>query len=305
MVATADRSGAWRALYPFESHWLHLAPPGGSAARPSERMHYLDEGSGEPVLALHGNPSWSFYYRELVKGLRETHRVIVPDHVGCGLSDKPQEYPYTLKQHIDNVEALVDRLHLGPFNLVVHDWGGAIGMGLAGRRPDLVKRIAILNTGAFRSDWMPLGLSFVRLPVVGDLLVRGLNGFALGALATCVMHRSRLTHEVRSGYLAPYDSWAHRIATLRFVQDIPMAPTHPSWRTLLQVERGLPLLADRPKLIAWGARDWVFNDRFLDRWREIYPDAEVHRFADAGHYVMEDAHERILPLVRDLLARPA
>ena len=144
MVATTDRPAPWRALYPFESHWLHL--PSGP------RMHFLDEGQGEPILALHGNPTWSFYYRELVKGLRGTNRVVVPDHVGCGLSDKPQDYPYTLRTHIDNVEALVDRLELGPFNLVVHDWGGAIGMGLAGRRPDLVKRILFLNTAAYRSE---------------------------------------------------------------------------------------------------------------------------------------------------------
>ena len=274
---------------------MHL--PGGP------RMHYLDEGQGEPILALHGNPTWSFYYRALVTGFRDGYRVVVPDHVGCGLSDKPQDYAYTLRSHIDNAEALVDRLGLGPFNLVVHDWGGAIGMGLAARRPDQVRRILFLNTAAYRSDWMPGGLALARLPLLGDLLIRGLNAFVLGALWTSTV--KPLPGPVKAGYKAPYDSWANRIATLRFVQDIPMGPDHRSYGTLAEVERGLPLLAGKPKAFVWGARDWVFTDRFLNRWREIYPEAEFLRLADCGHYVMEDAPEVVLARLRALLARPA
>jgi len=284
----------WGPLYPFESNWMHL--PSGP------RMHYLDEGQGEPILALHGNPTWSFFYRELVKAMRGTHRVVVPDHIGCGFSDKPQDYAYRLKTHIDNAEALVDRLDLPPFNLVVHDWGGAIGMGLAVRRPQRVKRILFLNTGAFRCHFMPRILWLARCPVLAPLLIRGLNAFVLGALWTST--KRSIPPVVAAGYRAPYDSWAHRVAVLRFVQDIPMTPRHPSYPTLQEVEEGLPRLSGKPKSIVWGALDRVFDDRFLTRWREIYPEAEVHRFEDVGHYSMEDASERVLIRLRALLARP-
>jgi haloalkane dehalogenase len=266
------------------------------------RMHYLDEGQGEPILALHGNPTWSFYYRELVKAMRGTHRVVVPDHIGCGLSDKPQDYAYRLQTHIDNVEALVDRLDLPPFNLVVHDWGGAIGTGLAIRQPERVKRILFLNTGAFRCSFMPRILWLARCPVLGPLLIRGLNAFVLGALLTST--KRSIPPAVWAGYRAPYDSWAHRVAVLRFVQDIPMTPRHPSYQTLQRIEEGLPVLSGKPKTVVWGALDKVFDDRFLARWREIYPEAEVHRLEDVGHYSMEDASERVLIQLRALLARP-
>ena len=122
----------FRDLYPFESRFIELGP---------HRMHYLDEGQGETLLMLHGNPTWSFYYRNLVKGLRSQYRCVVPDHIGCGLSDKPQEYNYTLSQHIDNLAALVDHLNLDHLTLVMHDWGGSIGMGLAVRAPEKIKRL--------------------------------------------------------------------------------------------------------------------------------------------------------------------
>src|SRR3989338_6551111 len=122
---------SWRKLYPFESHFLDLE---------GVRYHYVDEGRGEPVVLLHGNPTWSFYYRRLILDLRQRYRVIAPDHIGCGFSDKPQRYAYTLEQHIANGQALIERLGLARIALVMHDWGGAIGMGSATRHPDTVAR---------------------------------------------------------------------------------------------------------------------------------------------------------------------
>ncbi|MGI5843708.1 MAG: alpha/beta fold hydrolase [Candidatus Xenobium sp.] len=295
MVEKTSRKSPWLPLYPFESNWIHL--PSGP------RMHYLDEGEGEPILALHGNPTWSFYYRELVKAMRTEYRVVVPDHIGCGFSEKPQDYNYRLTQHIDNLEALVDRLDLEPFNLVMHDWGGAIGMGLAVRKPERVKRILLLNTAAFRMPIMPRILLLARCPILAPLLIRGFNAFVLGALLTST--KRTMPPVVWSGYKAPYDSWANRVAILRFVQDIPMTPRHPSYQTLTEIEQGLPLLADKPISVAWGALDRVFDDRFLERWKEIFPEADFVRFGDVGHYSMEDASERVLMRLRDLLARPS
>lgn len=282
------------ALYPFTSRFLDLD---------GLRYHYLDEGAGEPLLMVHGNPTWSFYYRDLIQAFRGSRRVVVPDHIGCGMSDKPQAYPYVLRQHIVNLESLVKALDLRDITLVVHDWGGPIGLGMAVRQPQRIRRLVVFNTAAFCSSLMPPLLKIARLPLLGDLLIRGLNAFAGLATVLAVHHRDRMTGAVRAGYLAPYDNWAHRIATLRFVQDIPTRPDHPSHPTLAQIEAQLPRLADLPILLVWGMRDWVFTPAFLQQWLKFFPHADVHRMHDAGHYVVEDAHERIVPWMEEFMAR--
>jgi len=281
------------ALYPFAPHYLDLDPI---------QYHYVDEGEGEPLLLVHGNPTWSFYYRDVIKGMSPHMRVIAPDHVGCGRSDKPQHYPYRLAQHIANLEELVLRLDLRDVTLGVHDWGGPIGLGVAVRHPERFRRLVIFNTSGFRSTLMPPLLSLARIPLFGDLMIRGCNLFALAATYIAIGHQERMRPEVRAGYLAPYDSWANRIATLRFVQDIPLKPSDPSYATLAEVEAGLPLLADRPVMLIWGMRDWVFTPAFLDGFLKFFPAARVHRLDDAAHLVVEDAHERILPWLREFLS---
>ena len=214
------------------------------------RMSFVDAGPREDraVLMLHGNPTWSFYYRNVVKALASTRRCVVPDHIGMGLSDKPENYPYTLETRIADIEALVASLGLRQVDLVVHDWGGAIGFGFAARHPELVNRIVILNTAAFAMNRIPARIALCKLPLVGPLVVRGCNGFA-GPATWMAMQRRRLTAEEKRGYLLPYDSWAHRVAVSAFVQDIPMQPAHPSWPTLAQVERGLAQFKNRDVLV--------------------------------------------------------
>ena len=280
-------------LYPFAPK--SFSTPGGA------RLSYLDEGprSDEAVLMLHGNPTWSFYYRNLVREISPTLRCIVPDHIGMGLSEKPADYPYTLETRIADVEALVESLGVTRVHLVVHDWGGAIGFGFAARHPAKIGRIVILNTAAFPSPRIPASIALCKLPVLGPFLVRGFNAFA-GPAASMAMHRRRLMTEEKRGYLFPYDSWATRVAVAEFVRDIPMNPSHRSWTTLTAVEAGLAQFPDHPVLIVWGGKDFCFDDTFLARWREIFPKAKVERIADAGHYVIEDAAEA-LPLIRDFL----
>jgi pimeloyl-ACP methyl ester carboxylesterase len=268
------------------------------------RYHYLDEGprDGPPVVMLHGNPTWSFYYRTLIPGISESYRVVVPDHVGCGLSDKPQDYDYTLEQHIQNVEALIGRLGLKDVTLAVHDWGGVIGMGYATRHVENVARFVIFNTAAFYQPRLPLRIKVCRIPVLGDVLLRGLNVFARLALPLATHHRERLTQAVKAGYLAPYDSWRNRIAILRFVQDIPFEKQHRSRKTLDVIEANLYLFAEHPMLIVWGAEDFCFTvEHFMTEWQVRFPYAETRVVRDAGHYVVEDAHERIVPWILEFL----
>lgn len=267
------------------------------------RLSYLDEGprSDSAVLMLHGNPTWSFYYRHVVRALASTRRCIVPDHVGMGLSDKPQDYPYTLATRIADIEALVASLGLKRIDLLVHDWGGAIGFGMATRQPERIGRIGILNTAAFAMKRIPARIALCKLPVIGPALVRGLNGFA-GPATWMAMHRRALSPVEKRGYLLPYRSWADRVAVSGFVQDIPMSPQHPSWATLLETERHLDAFADRPILVIWGGQDFCFNDLFLDRWRALYPRAAIERIADAGHYVIEDAREQAVPRLASFFA---
>ena len=184
---------------------------------------------------LHGNPTWSFFYRDLIKHFSKNHRVVVPDHIGCGLSDKPQDFEYRLENHINNVLALIDELKLKDVTLVVHDWGGAIGFGCAVKRPELFKKFVVFNTAAFVSKDIPFRISLCRIPGIGKLAVRGFNAFA-GA-ATFMTTIDSLPEDVKAGFLLPYDNWANRIATHEFVKDIPLEQNHPSRPALEEIDR--------------------------------------------------------------------
>jgi haloalkane dehalogenase len=283
-------------LFPEYSFSSHFAIIDGY------RLHYLDEGAGPVIVMVHGNPTWSYYYRHLVVLMAKTHRVIVIDHLGCGLSDKPQDFPYRLKNHIDNLEELLRQLRIDSYSLIVHDWGGAIGLGVAGRNPAALHKLVLLNTAAFRSRRIPLRIRICRWPLIGSLLVRGLNGFAGPASFMAVTQPLR--PEVARAYRAPYDSWANRVAVYSFVRDIPLTSTHPSSITLQEVETGLSSLAARnvPVLICWGGRDFCFNDHFYEEWCRRIPQAQCHYFKDAGHFVLEDALDEIRPLLEDFFA---
>lgn len=295
---TAQTLPAWlRKLYPFEPH--SFVTPGGA------EMAYVDEGpqADEAVLLLHGNPTWSFFYRDLIRQLSPQVRCIAPDHIGMGLSEKPADYVYTLESRIRDIVALVEKLGLERIQLVVHDWGGAIGFGLATRYPDLIGRIVILNTAAFVSARIPLRIALCRAPAIGEWLVRKLNGFAWPA-TRMAMHNRALSPDEKRGYLFPYDSWENRVAVHRFVTDIPLEKNHVSRVTLAEIESKLGLLAECPKLILWGGRDFCFNDHFLNTWQRVYPRAAVHRFTNAGHYVLDDSGSEARERAAQFLLRP-
>jgi haloalkane dehalogenase len=287
----------YRDLYPFDSRWLD---------RDGLRYHYLDEGQGDPVVCVHGNPTWSFYFRELIKNLRADHRVIAGDHIGCGLSDKPGDdrYDYVLRRRVEDLEALIDHLDLGEnITLVLHDWGGMIGSAVAVRRPERIQRIVLLNTAAFMKPPdkpLPIRLWLIRnIAPFAAVAVRGFNAFSY--LATHMACKTPMDPRVRAAFTGPYNSWQNRIATLRFVQDIPMRPGDPSFDLAKSVDDSLEKLSDIPMFIGWGKQDFVFDDAFLAEWRRRFPNADVHEFPQAGHYVLEDVPDLLIPKIRDFL----
>jgi pimeloyl-ACP methyl ester carboxylesterase len=288
----------WRRLYPFESNFFDAD---------GARLHFIDQGprdAGQTLVLVHGNPTWSFYWRDLVTAFRGRYRVVAPDHIGCGLSDKPQDYPYTLAQHVANLTALIEQLDLQHITVVGHDWGGAIGLGAAENVSERVDRIALLNTAGFRAPRIPLRIRICRTPLLGPLAVRGFNGFSRAALRMATTRPRQLTAQIKAGYLAPYDSWKNRVAVQRFVEDIPIRANHPSYATLERIEENLSMFRGRPIALIWGMRDWCFTPWFLDRFREHFPEARVHAFEDAGHWVVEDATERVIEAITELLAVP-
>lgn len=274
--------------YPFSSNYFSVD---------SNRIHYLDEGKGPCVVLVHGNPTWSYYYRRLVKVLSESHRVIAIDHMGCGMSDKPQTYQYTLENHILNLQKLLNHLQISSYSLVVHDWGGAIGFGAVAKNPEQLERAVVLNTAAFRSQRIPFRIRICKIPVLGEFIVRAFNGFAWPATFMAVS--KKLKKEIKKGYLRPYNSWENRIATHRFVQDIPLTEDHVSYQTLKEVEEGLEDFQARglPVLIGWGGEDFCFNDHFFNEWKERFPKALSYYYKDAGHYILEDKWNEICPVI--------
>jgi haloalkane dehalogenase len=281
-----------RALYPWTGEYLELAS--------GHRLHYLDEGQGKPVLMVHGNPTWSFYYRNLVRELSSRYRCIAVDHMGCGLSDKPQDYGYCLEQHVENLSALIERLGLEDITLVVHDWGGPIGLGAALEHPEKIAKIVIFNTGVFEGP-LPFSIRLCRWPVLGAALVRGLNGFLRVGLLRATAAPARMKGPIGEGYLAPYNNWENRVAQLRFVQDIPLEKNHPTREFFLSIDARLKTFADRPVLLIWGEQDFCFTPYYREGFMERFPEAEVHAFEDASHWVVEDAHDRILPLLESFI----
>jgi len=285
-------------LYPFESHYLNI---GG------HRYHYLEEGEGDPVVFLHGNPSWSFYYRKLIPKLSPNYHCLAPDHIGMGYSDKPGDdtYRYTLEQRVEDLAFFLAAKGVTQnITLVVHDWGGMIGMCYARKHPKAIKKIVLLNTAAFHlpeRKSFPFMLRFTRT-FLGAFAVRAFNAFSAGATLIGVK-RTKMPRKVRLAYRAPYNSWANRIATLRFVQDVPLKTGDPGFDMITDLQGHLHLFQDTPVLIVWGLKDVVFDIHILEKWIEYLPHAQVHRFEDCGHYILEDAQEEVGKLVVDFLAK--
>jgi cis-3-alkyl-4-acyloxetan-2-one decarboxylase len=291
------KTKTFKKLYPFSSHFMKIR---------GFDYHYLDEGSGEPLVMLHGNPTWSFYFRFLVKGLSPEYRCLVPDHIGCGFSEKPDEtqYDFRLNSRVEDLSTFLDRLEIKKdITLILHDWGGMIGMAYAVRHPERIKRLVILNTAAFflpKKKRLPIRLQISRnLAFIAKPAILNFNLFAIAALYMASI--KGLDKETKKALIAPYNSPENRLAILKFVQDIPLIPSDFSYSVVSNTEKNLFRLRDKPMLICWGMKDFVFDKDFLLQWRQRFPDAQVYPFSQAGHYILEDMPDTVLKHVNQFL----
>ncbi|MEM1024239.1 MAG: alpha/beta fold hydrolase [Myxococcota bacterium] len=280
---------------------------------PHGRLHFIDEGprSGRPVVMVHGNPTWSYLYRRFIPALTAAgHRAIAFDHLGFGRSEKPNRPElYGIEAHAARAEGLLESLDLDQATLVVQDWGGPIGLAWAARHPERVAKLFILNTFAHRplgNVPLPLPLKLFRTPGVGELMVKGMHAFVKQFLfGAGLRHPERLGARERAAYLSPHPSWSTRTPILVFPREIPSGPEGRVSDFVDGVHgRLVPVFRERPVCIAWPMGDVAFGPEILEEmWLADFPHAEVHRIEDAGHYIQEDAHEHLVPLLLEFHGR--
>ena len=280
--------GSLKRLFPYESHFIEIE---------KFKLHYIDEGEGPVVLLLHGNPTWSFYFRHLIEELRPHFRVIAPDHIGMGLSDHPVDTHFRAVHRIDHLQEFVQKLGLTRYSMVMHDWGGSIGTGLAVRNIDAVERMVYLNTTLTETESLPLIIKASASPLIGRWLTKYTKRFLKFTTNLGVVHK--LPRAVKKCYYYPYKNKARRTAIWDFVADIPFDSTHPSYGDMLGLARDLPLLAKVPVKIVWGLRDPCFHREMLTKVSHHLPHADILELPDASHLVLEDAPDIANVAIRD------
>ena len=271
-------------------------------------MHFVDEGSGEPMVMLHGDPTWGYLYRHFIPAFSHTHRCLVPDHLGMGKSEVPQDAScYRLEQRIAQFESLLLHLDVHDITLVVHDWGGPVGLGFATRHPERIKRLVLLNTWAF-APWpggsFPRLLELIRSPR-GEAFVLQKNGYLEPALLGTTFHADMLTVPILQAYRAPFPTPESRLAMLWWSRDIPVVETDVSYAEMKRIEHALPLFSQIPVLLIWGMQDPVISPAVLRCWQRLYPHAQTYEIDDASHFLQEDAHDRIVGWIEAFLQATA
>jgi len=293
MLAIKDE--IFEGLFPFAPHYY---------SHHGIEMHYVDEGSGEPVVMVHGDPTWGFLYRNFILLLSQRYRCIVPDQMGMGKSAVPQERSlYRLEQHRANLEALLLDLNLHDITLVLHDWGGPVGFGFATRHPERIKRLVLMNTWAF-APWP--GGPFPRLLEIirserGEAFVLKRNGYLEPALLGTTYHSEKMTTSVLEAYRAPFSTPESRLAMLCWSRDIPVQESDVSYAEMKYIEKGLSQFSEIPILLVWGMQDPVLSPSVLQRWQQLYPQAVTYELEDASHFLQEDAPERIVQCIETFL----
>lgn len=279
--------------YPFTSHYFETA---------AGKLHYVDEGSGEVIVMLHGNPTWSFLYRNLIKQLRTQYRCIVPDYLGFGLSDKPFDWNYLPEEHAKNLAALIDHLGLNNVTLIVQDWGGPIGMHYAVNHPENVARLVVMNTWAWPVDRDPHYVKFSAFMggAIGRFLIRHFNFFAGTFMRAAFGDKRKLSKAVHRHYLRALATAEDRKGCYVFPKQI-IASTQ--W--LEQLWSRMDTLKDKPALFVWGMKDVAFRRKELQHWQEALPNSHTVSLPTVGHFVQEEAPEELGKAVAEFLGKEA
>jgi len=258
------------------------------------------------VSLVHGDPTWGYLYRQFIRPLSEDNRCVVPDHMGMGKSDVPKlPYPYRLQHHINNFESLLLSLRLTDITLVLHDWGGPVGLGFAIRHPKLIKRLVLMNTWAF-ARWpggpFPRLLEIVRSKR-GENFVLKRNRYVRNAILGTTYNKHKISEIVLDAYLAPYATPESRLALLCWSRDIPVIESDPSYSEMKQIEKELAQFNKLPILLIWGMQDPVLPPSVLRLWQNVFPEAFVYEINHASHFLQEDAPEIVTNCVKDFIIR--
>lgn len=282
---------AWldRAEFPFAPHWLDAGPG---------RLHYVDEGDGRPVVMVHGTPTWSFLYRHLIKTFRSQYRCVVPDLLGFGLSDRPGTASYRPEDQARRLGAMIDTLGLKDFTLIVHDFGGPIGLAYAIEHPDRIRSLVLFNT------WMWSLAEDRRFVWFGRILGSNFGrvlyeqfGFSVNVmLRHAIADRTRYTPAIHRHYAAPLGP-GRRQATWAYARAVLGSS---AWYDSLWRRR--ERLARIPALLVWGMKDRAFGP-FLDRWRTVFEDAAVLALPEAGHAPPEERAPEVIPVIARFLTK--
>lgn len=275
---TPTNTPAWldRNEYPFASQYFET---------PHGKMHHVSVGQGDPIVFVHGNPSWSFEARNAIKILSQQFRCIAVDHLGFGLSDKPWGFSYLPQDHAKNFEALLESLNLQRITLVVGDWGGPIGLSYAIRHPEKIKSIVITNTWLWSvaNDWYYQGFSGFMGGAIGRWLIRNYNFFARAVVWMAYGDKSKLTPEIHKHYLEPLANPQERKGNWVFPKQIIASS---AWLNSLWQQRAA--LNGKVALIAWGMQDIAFREKELNTWHKAFPQATVLRFPKSGHFIPDE-----------------
>jgi haloalkane dehalogenase len=275
--------------YPFGSHYFQI---------PAGKMHYIDEGSGKPIVFIHGNPSWSFQFRNVIRKISQKYRCIAPDLIGFGLSDKPETWTYLPRDHAENLGRLLDSLELSEITLVVGDWGGPIGLSYAISHPDKVTNIVITNTWMWAVDQ---DLHFILFSIfvggsIGKWLIKWRNFFAQDIVGHAFGDKNKLTAEIHNHYLKPLEKQEERIGTWVFPREI-IGSTE--W--LRSLWNNVDRLKPEKVLIAWGMKDIAFREKEMNKWALLFPNARVEQYPDAGHFISEEKPDELAREIEELI----
>lgn len=271
-----------RTEYPFESNYLEL---------PAGKMHYIDQGEGDPIVMVHGNPGWSFEFRNIIKELSKTHRCIAPDHLGFGLSDKPFDWDYLPKNHANNFELFLDSLNLDQITLVVNDWGGPIGMSYAINHPEKIKKIVLLNTWMWSVQDDPYYQKFSKMMggSMGRFMIKKGNFFGRVVVKKAVGNPKHLNRHIHKHYYKHLTTQQDRKGCYTFPKEIMGSS---DWLDSLWQER--EKITHIPTTLIWGMKDIAFREQELNYWIAHWGNPKVIKLQDVGHFPQEEAPQTVI-----------